>query len=318
MKFNKPVVIFLLVAILIIVSIILYKVYENKSNFSNFSDSSSGSDLSDDSDLSLLQWNVHYECFIKNKTDCCSKPLVDYLNNRLKSVNVDFANLSMFEMVGYTPPSGYISIDGFSTKPDYECGYDITTILYNSNRWKAIGNPIYGCLSTNDRAYIIQKFVEKIRGDPKPVYVIGSHWDHPQTGENYPSASVNALNKALKDNSIKPTSRIILLADTNDNDPKHPTSDTVLMNAILGTSGTNVLGTGPNQTCCCNDKPLDSGSFPYKTDRIITSNIGKSIGTVTIPNLSDIFGSVAQCPSLLGGTCEFGEMHKPVFWKLKM
>lgn len=302
--FNNPFEIFLLIAILTVVSIILYKVWNNKSTFTN------------NSSISLLQWNTHYECFVKNTTDCCSKPLVAYLNKMLPTV--DFANLSMFEKTGYTPPSGYITIDQFSDKPAFECGYDITTLIYNSNRWEAVGKPIYGCLITNDRAYIIQQFKEKSAGS-KPVYVIGSHWSHPAQGQSYPSDSTAALAKALSDNNIHSTDRIILLADTNDSFPDKPTPDSVLMNAILGGKATNVQGTGPRQTCCCSDPPQGSGPFPFKTDRII-SNFGTG-GNVQIPELTDIFGSIAQCPppkNPLLGSCVFGEMHKPVFWKLQL
>lgn len=296
--FNNPFEIFLLIAILTVVSIILYKVWNNKSTFTN------------NSSISLLQWNTHYECFVKNTTDCCSTPLVAYLNKMLPTV--DFANLSMFEKTGYTPPSGYMIIDQFSDKPPFECGYDITTLIYNSNRWEAVGEPIYGCLITNDRAYIIQQFKEKSAGS-EPVYVIGSHWSHPAQGQSYPLDSTAALAKALSDNNIPSTARIILLADTNDSFPDKPTSDSVLMNAILGGKATNVQGTGPKQTCCCSDP----GDFPFKTDRII-SNFGTG-GKVQIPELTDIFGSIAQCPPPKNPvSCVFGEMHKPVFWELQL
>lgn len=298
--FNNPFEIFLLIAILTVVSIILYKVWNNKSTFTN------------NSSISLLQWNIHYECFVKNTTDC-PKLLVEYLDKMLPTV--DFANLSMFEKTGYTPPSGYITIDQFSDKPKppFECGYDITTLIYNSNRWEAVGEPIYGCLITNDRAYIIQQFKEKSAGS-EPVYVIGSHWSHPAQGQSYPSDSTAALAKALSDNKIHSTDRIILLADTNDSFPDKPTPDSVLMNAILGGKAKNVQGTGPRRTRCCSDP----GNFPFKIDRII-SNFGTG-GNVQTPKLTDIFGSIAQCPpkNPLLGSCVFGEMHKPVFWKLQL
>lgn len=301
--FNNPFEIFLLIAILTVVSIILYKVWNNKSTFTN------------NSSISLLQWNIHYECFVKNTTDCCSKPLVKYLDKVLPTV--DFANLSMFEKTGYTPPPGYITIDQFSDKPAFECGYDITTLIYNSKRWEAVGKPIYGCLITKDRAYIIQKFKEKSAGS-EPVYVIGSHWSHPAQGQSYPSDSTAALAKALLHHDISSKDRIILLADTNDSFPHKPTPDSVLMNAILGGKVKNVQGTGPRLTCCCSDPPQGNRPFPFKTDRII-SNFGRG-GNVKIPDLTDIFGSIAQCPpkNPLLGSCVFGEMHKPVFWKLHL
>lgn len=96
----------------------------------------------------------------------------------------------------------------------------------------------------------------------------------------------------------------------------YQTSDlSFINNAILGNTANDVQGTGPKQTCCCSDK----GDFPYKTDRII-SNFGSG-GDTTIVELTDIFGSIAKYPptdKLQLGSYAFGEMHKPVFWKLKI
>jgi len=167
------------------------------------------------------------------------------------------------------------------------------------------------------RAIRQKQFKEKSAGS-KPVYVIGSHWSHPAQGQSYPSDSTAALAKALSDNNIHSTDRIILLADTNDSFPDKPTPDSVLMNAILRGKAKHVQGTGPRHTCCCSDPPQGDVSFPFKTDRII-SNFGRG-DNVQIPELTEIFGSIAQRPpkNPLLGSCVFGEMHKPVFWKLHL
>lgn len=301
MSHIHPFILFLLVCILVLVSIILYKVWDTKSNYLS------------PTQINLLQWNTHYECFVKNTTNCCSKPLIAYLNKMLP--RVDFANISMFEKTGYTPPDGYTTIDQFSNTPEYECGQDITTLIYNSKKWKAVSAPIYGCLVDKDRAFIIQRFENIITG--YKVVIIGAHFSHPAQGQSYPSDSTGKLADTLKANSISDKNdHIILLADTNDSFPDKPTPDDVIMKAIVGGSPTKpIVGSGANQTCCCSDSPNPT-AFPFKTDRII-SNRGKSIGKPVIPELTEIFGSIAKCPPPSGSTgCVFGEMHKPVFWSV--
>lgn len=300
MSHIHPFILFLLVCILTIVSIILYKVWDEKSNYLY------------PNQINLLQWNTHYECFVKNKNDCCTKPLISYLNKMIP--RTDFANISMFEKTGYTPPSGYTTIDQFSAKPAFECGQDITTLIYNSKKWKAVSKPIYGCLVPNDRAFIVQRFENKTTG--YKVVIIGAHFSHPAQGQSYPSDSTAMISKTLQEHGISDESdHIILLADTNDNFPDKPTPDEVFMKAIVGQKTKhNIVGSGPKQTCCCSDSPNPT-PFPYKTDRII-SNRGTSKGKAVIPELTDIFGSIAKCPPPPGSTggCVFGEMHRPVFW----
>lgn len=294
-------IIFFIIIVIIITSLILYKVWNTRSNYV-------GSNT-----ISLLQWNTHYECFIKNNDDCCSKPLITYLNTLLNG-NIDFANLSMFEITNYSPPNGYSIIDQYSQQPVYKCGQDITTLVYNNINWSPVGTPIYGCLNPKpDRAFIIQQFKNKTTGFD--VYVIGAHMDHPAAGQSYPIASVQALADALTNNGITQSNNIILLADTNDANPSNPTPDSTFMSGIFGGSPvSNVQGAGANSTCCCND-----GTFPYKTDRII-SNFGKSNGPAKIIELNDpaLFGTLGNCPSASGGPCTLGEMHKPVLWSLSV
>ena len=289
------IIIFLLVTTLAVTSIILYKVLNTKSNYSGANT------------ISLLQWNTHYECFVKNKDDCCSKPLTKYLYNVLDG-SIDFANLSMFELATFSTPTGYSIIDQYSDKPAFECGYDITTLVYNNTKWTPVGNPIYGCLNPKpDRAFIIQQFKNISTGFD--VYIIGAHMDHPVGKQLYPLTSVQVLAAALAKNGIGQSSNVILLADTNDANPDTPTPDSTFMNGILGGTAKNVQGAGANPTCCCSD-----GTFPFKTDRII-SNFGASAGPAKIVDLKTIFGAMAQCPSP-GSSCVLGEMHKPVFWSL--
>ena len=301
-----PLILFLLVAIFVVSSLTLYKVLSKKSNYTSFGGSKS---------ISLLQWNIHYECFTENKDDCCSSKVVNYLQKAIP--RVDFANLSMFELSGYKPPSQYGIISAYGTPTADQCGYDITTLLYNTNNWKAVGTPIHGCLIPKDRAYIIQKF-QNISDSTLIVYVIGAHFSHPKQGQTYPIASIATLKKALLDNGIGSSDKIILMADTNDNFPYKPTSDSTFMNAILDQKAKNVQGAGANQTCCCNDSSQKNGPFPFKTDRIISNNMGTG-GDATAVNLTDIFGSVVgQCPPSNNPSCILGEMHKPVLWTVNV
>jgi hypothetical protein len=327
------IVIFLLIMILITIFIILYKVSQINVS-SDFTHLTKSEDVnlmpykySHGIDISLLQWNIHYECFVNNKdadSECCSGPVIKYLNNKLiGSPQIDFANLTMFESKNYSPPNGFKMIGSY-TDSNYICGRDGTALIYNSERWRPDGDAIHGCIIPTpiDRAFIIQKFIgNNDKNKNISLYIIGAHFSHPPEGSYYPQESLDRIKDTLKRSNISVESNIILLADTNDSDPSlaHETPDSVFMNGITNIITPNqVIGTGPVETCCCSDTPQTTGlgPFPYKTDRII-ANFGKSNGPAILGDpVSIVGGSQCSVPNPTG--CLLGEMHKPVFWSLQV
>lgn len=295
--------------ILFIVSLILYKITKPKSSLKLFAPKYTDSNTK----VSLFQWNTHYECFTTpTNDDCCSKPLTSYLNNNLVSRHIDFANFSMFENKDYKPPDGYEIINPFS-KPDKLCGRDITSLVYNT-KWTADSEngkyPYYNCFipktdpKGEDRSYVIQKFTK----DDMTIYVIGAHFSHK------PLDSIRTLATSLKSLGITANDNIIMMADTNDVDPKNPTKDSDFLKELLGGVNSTISnGTGPLNTCCCSDTP----AFKYKTDRIISN-----FGSPTKPQLGDlslIFPNIkpSAC-SKVSSLCSLGEMHLPLYWVLNI
>lgn len=239
--------------------------------------------------VSLMHWNPHWQCTTKT---CCSNVAVPYINNNIMTRNVDFTNIIELDTLNYTPPQGYVTIEG-------KCGTssvsDKTTLIYNATRWQPIGNHRTFCINdtgtigSSGRPTVIQRF-RSLSNPSFNTYVIGSHYTHFR--DNY----IRGLNQALTSMGITASDTIIFMGDTN----QSGSSEQLMIDMLQGTppiiKASRVHGT------CCYNGPNSSFNLPY--DRIITT-FGSSIST-DLPTFNDVI------PNPIAG-CNYAEMHLPVF-----
>lgn len=240
--------------------------------------------------LSLFQWNPHWQCF---RNSCCYNEAISYINNNLSLRKVDFANIIELEDSNYQPPSGYRIIIAHCGSGSIHSG-DVTTLIYNSNQWRPMGNAHKFCINPSGtvtegragpRPTVIQQF-SSIHDPSFSVYVVGSHFTHDR--DTY----VQGLHQAFNTVGITNQSRVVMMADTNQHG-----SSSALITDILGSSPPTVQATSISGTCCYSGFHL-----PY--DRII-STFGSHMSTFA-PSFNQVIRNTVS-------GCDYGEMHLPVF-----
>eukprot|EP00931_Biecheleriopsis_adriatica_P056795 TRINITY_DN33680_c0_g1_i1.p1 TRINITY_DN33680_c0_g1~~TRINITY_DN33680_c0_g1_i1.p1 ORF type:complete len:526 (+),score=92.74 TRINITY_DN33680_c0_g1_i1:61-1578(+) len=147
--------------------------------------------------ISTLQWNPHWECFVRSG-DSCGRIAKQALDGMLNSGFLDFANICMFALEGgYQPPQPY-------AKLETRCGKDYVMMLYDSSDWQPDGDAKHVCSQGNDRAGIVQRFIR--HDNSTAVTVAGVHFPHPGYGD------LTGLKQAIKSLG---GDKFILMADTN-------------------------------------------------------------------------------------------------------
>jgi len=237
--------------------------------------------------ITALQYNVHWECFVKNKDDCCQNIINDFIETTLSENKVDFANIIMLEnnkVVSYGKK--YTILNQFHNNPQM-CSRDITTMIYNNTKWIPIGKTIYGCLVPGDkpdRSYIVQKFQSKSTKN-FDVLVIGAHFSHDK------DQSLSVLKDIISKNKWN-TGNILLIADTNI-DVKDVQEDKNIY--IMDNLGLKLkVGSKYDKTCCYDEKGI---VFTYDS---ILGNFGSKMTTNTL-----------QLPNF-PLNCSFETMHIPL------
>lgn len=190
------------------------------------------------------------------------------LSERLAN-GTDFANVVELETHDFAAPTGWANIS-------YTCGRDMTTLFFDSTRWKmsegaALGAK--GCMVKDDRAYVVQVF-EHLTESLK-VVVIGAHFPHRTLGTTL-SASLRGVVNA---SGVEST---LLIADTNINRPgAFPvcprslcSSSVEIFQGLDIVRADQAVSTVLEKTCCLNP-PY---GFAFEFDRII-ANFGTSMTT---------------------------------------
>eukprot|EP00441_Pelagodinium_beii_P004776 CAMPEP_0197703616 /NCGR_PEP_ID=MMETSP1338-20131121/125527_1 /TAXON_ID=43686 ORGANISM="Pelagodinium beii, Strain RCC1491" /NCGR_SAMPLE_ID=MMETSP1338 /ASSEMBLY_ACC=CAM_ASM_000754 /LENGTH=435 /DNA_ID=CAMNT_0043287513 /DNA_START=306 /DNA_END=1610 /DNA_ORIENTATION=- len=149
----------------------------------------------DEKTISGLQWNPHWECFVKAANSCGAAARAS-LNAILSAGFLDFAHIVMFEIEGYQPPEPYVMVKQV-------CGIDRVMLIYNSAHWTPSGSPHPICLQGNDRAGIVHAFHNK---HGLKITVAGAHFPHPGYGNHTP------IKEAI---ASLDGSKLLLLGDTN-------------------------------------------------------------------------------------------------------
>eukprot|EP00746_Dinoflagellata_sp_MGD_P067458 gnl/MRDRNA2_/MRDRNA2_27847_c0_seq1.p1 gnl/MRDRNA2_/MRDRNA2_27847_c0~~gnl/MRDRNA2_/MRDRNA2_27847_c0_seq1.p1 ORF type:complete len:287 (-),score=37.00 gnl/MRDRNA2_/MRDRNA2_27847_c0_seq1:100-960(-) len=217
--------------------------------------------------ITALQWNPHWQCF--EKSDDCKSHALKALSARLEN-GTDFANIVELEAENISLPTGWANISS-------ACGRDLTTLFFDSTRWKVADGPKSGekgCMVDNDRSYVVQMFEHRVEN--LKVVVIGAHFPHQKIGTTLPE-SIQTVVKATGVDST------LLIADTNINQPgrwphcpsKLCKSNAEVLKAIGVTNADVPVATELKNTCCLN--PPYGFSFAF--DRII-ANFGVNMTTL--------------------------------------
>lgn len=215
--------------------------------------------------LNLLQWNPHWQCFVKNEKNC-KENAEAALESLLAHYDVDFANIVELADNNYSLPVPWVWI----TK---DCGKDRTALIYNSSRWAPgtmEGSGAEGCMEEGrDRPFVVQQFTAKVPGQLVPqVVVIGAHYPHTAEREALKQSLAFVL-------SATKVPEVILIADTNEN--SWVSNDNIMKDIGQGA----VTGTNLERTCCYNDNFYEAHTF----DRIIANFDGVMSTTVLFDTL---------------------------------
>jgi len=247
--------------------------------------------------LTLLQFNPHWECLDPKYGGTCAPPAIAFLNLRLKSDSVDFANFVHTHSFDYSPPDGF-------TPLVQTCNLDRIALLYNHDRWAATAAPERGC-HEEGRSWQVTPFQSVADGEVK-LLVVNSHFQHIETSEgwdlkNKVSGLADKISEMRHTTGIQ---NVLLIADTN-----HKKSSRKLFEAL------NVLGeiasTEPlSHSTCCMDSPY---AGPY--DRVI-ANFGTIGAAGTAYPLASSFNDMPSwtCVKWQKGQVSHGcaAFHMPV------
>eukprot|EP00927_Polykrikos_kofoidii_P069231 TRINITY_DN6460_c0_g1_i1.p1 TRINITY_DN6460_c0_g1~~TRINITY_DN6460_c0_g1_i1.p1 ORF type:complete len:270 (+),score=36.47 TRINITY_DN6460_c0_g1_i1:56-865(+) len=204
--------------------------------------------------LNILQWNIHWECFIKSPGVC--GPAAEVELTRLLTTNeIDIASVIELDDPNYVPPAGY------AKKQSTMCGQDIVTILWKTDRLSFAGSATTVCMDpTPDRPALIMSFSSAYG---EALTVVGAHYPHPGYQSRQKIADTTSLRNALA--SIRPVGKVLLVADTNVFGATNK--------EIFQDLGINSVIAGSDErfhTCCVHD------GFYFLFDRIIAN-----FGTMT-------------------------------------
>ena len=165
-----------------------------------------------------LQWNPHYQCFTDTTSKTCCTEIV---KNYLQQVPFDFANIvaleTCYQNLDLDPK--YTILNYYSnTTPGCEksssaqtCKNDITSIIYDSEKWQTDGKMYYTCLDPPDRSALAYRFIS-IKEPNFKLVVVGAHFSHD------PDQSLENLRTWLNRN-FSVNENMLLLADTNIDSP---------------------------------------------------------------------------------------------------
>eukprot|EP00440_Ansanella_granifera_P011396 gb/GFBE01012364.1/.p1 GENE.gb/GFBE01012364.1/~~gb/GFBE01012364.1/.p1 ORF type:complete len:262 (+),score=51.17 gb/GFBE01012364.1/:1-786(+) len=230
--------------------------------------------------LTFLQWNPHWQCFLKDPGNCGLNARAA-LQSLLENEQVDFANIVEFEGGSVDPLPGWSMLER-------RCSEDLVTVLYNASRWQP--SPVAsssGCMVGADRPFIVQEFESVLDGDK--VVVVGSHFPHTQERQ--------VLAEALRTvQEAGGAQQVVLLADTNQ--PSTRSSERIMR--AIGIDDDTIFSTDLEPTCCFNS------GFPaaYTFDRI-ASNFGQAMATQVL------FDDMPPWARI-------GEFHKGIVGKLNV
>eukprot|EP00406_Dinophysis_acuminata_P079744 CAMPEP_0179262990 /NCGR_PEP_ID=MMETSP0797-20121207/27650_1 /TAXON_ID=47934 /ORGANISM="Dinophysis acuminata, Strain DAEP01" /LENGTH=359 /DNA_ID=CAMNT_0020971139 /DNA_START=18 /DNA_END=1097 /DNA_ORIENTATION=- len=228
--------------------------------------------------LNILQWNPHWQCFVRNVHSCKSKA-EEVLDSELVKGDIDFANIVELDDESYTPPNGW-SISR------HTCGMDLTALIYKSDRWhipKSAGSRATGCMVHKDRPFIVQHFAEVEAWGGRNIIVVGAHYPH--TLER--GTLRKGLHSVLRVTKVK---EVVLIADTNED---IHVSSSHIMAAIEAPLG-SLMSTPLRTTCCSNNRFKLNMTY----DRII-SNFGVDMDSTVLFDELPEWGY-------------HGEFHKPI------
>jgi len=213
--------------------------------------------------LAVLQWNPHWECFVKSSN--CTHQAESTLEGLLLNteLDLDFANIVELEDQSYIAPSGWAMLNSTAKR-------DVTTLFYNSERWTPIaasGAHQAGCMVAQDRPYVVQAFAHNRRGFS--VIVVGAHFPHVLSiygGMKVLGAAIKSVINATG------VTAIVLAADTN-MDRHLPYGSSGGLMKLLGVPAVeHIVSTDLLKTCCLND------GFHFTFDRVI-ANFGMDMNT---------------------------------------
>ena len=264
--------------------------------------------------ITTLQWNPHYGCFGSDpvKTTCCTEIVQEYL----KIVPFDFANVIALETCykniqldsKYKILNSYVDSSCKTSTDTISCGYDTTSIIYDSSKWKTDNKAFHTCLDPGkpDRIALAYKFTS-VKNPSVKIIVIGAHFSHD------PPTALKNLNKFIMANNWS-QDKIILLADTNiDGDRSDATYSPDYRNEVITQvlqSEAGVTGiwkiSDPIVTCCYQD----SGKPRNHMYDIVATNLNQK--PVIIDNWHDMFMTIAKTITVKNPTCTALEMHDPL------
>lgn len=203
--------------------------------------------------ISALQWNPHWECFVRTPKTC-GQGATRALNGMLRARFLDFANLVMWADDKYRPPAPYSMLKA-------KCGRDVVVLLYDHARWRPSGKHKVLCLQGQDRPSIVQVFTKtSVPFLGLSVMVIGAHLPHPQHGD------LGTLQSTIASWGGK----VMFMGDTN-----RISSGKTLWCELSPKSCSRVVGSKLHNTCCKNT------NFLYKGFDRILANFGKSMQSKT-------------------------------------
>jgi len=239
-----------------------------------------------------LQWNPHWECFsARANRATCAAPAMQAANNMLSDNGVDFASFIELEDYGYQPPAPYKLLGGKVCGKGYS---DWAAVLYDSSKWEPVGGASQGCFPTGSptdaRAYIVQRFSNRVGGAVSEVTVAAAHFPHGGSAASYIGNLIRSMGGDGK---------FIFMADTNS------TTSNASLFSQMGVHGGPQVAAEPFHSCCAND------GYSYTFDRVLSNLDGH--GPVTTKPLGSEPPSWAQATSHHGS-----EFHLPIMLKFEV
>ena len=258
-----------------------------------------------------LQWNPHYQCFTDTTAEtCCTKIVKSYLNQ----VPFDFANIVALETCyknldldeKYSILNSYYTSDCDKSSSAQTCHYDITSIIYDTSKWKTDGKMYYTCLdpSAPDRSALAYRFTS--RTDPNfKLVVIGAHFSHD------PDQSLENLRTWLNQ-KFSVNENMLLLADTNIDSPDR---NNMIISSLQSASVMAPKWTvsKPVTSCCYQD----SGKTRNHMYDIVATNFSNNPPSI-LSQYSNFFSKLAATIISPNPTCTDSktphslEMHDPI------
>ncbi|CAE7569466.1 unnamed protein product [Symbiodinium natans] len=235
------------------------------------------------SELRIYQWNPHWQCFYLKSQQVCKERAKSLLNQGLRNMRIDFANVIELVDPSYRPPGGYGVLKATCNAKEN------ALLIYDSSRWKPSsrgGSRASGCITHKDRAFNVQMF-ESLAGSPlSEVVVVGAHYPHHITVPKLRAA----LAQVVHSTGVQ---RTIFIGDTNQ---EH--GDSVDVAQALGMPEMPAIASSPPFVSCCHK--VNEG-FVWKFDRIITN-----------------FGSVTEAGFFEVPSWAAPSMHRAVHAKVRV